>query len=69
MFGEVPWIYTLSVLVSDGGFARQKLVAAAANKEDLKTFFEVWLDKNRRIYGGKYQIDHIPFISELVDDA
>lgn len=68
MYDDVPWLHVLTVLVADGGFAKQKIIAVATTKEDLKVFFEEWLKHNSRIYGGKYQLDYIPFVSET-DDA
>ena len=69
MYGNVPWVYVLTALIADGGFARQKVIAVATSEEDLKTFFDAWLTHNRHIYGGKVQVDYIPFVSETDDDA
>jgi hypothetical protein len=69
MYDSVPWLYVLSAMVSSGGFARQKILAVATSQEDLKEFFDAWLERNRDIYGGRTQVDYIPFVSEMDDDA
>lgn len=69
MYGNVPWLYVLSALVSVNGFARQKVIAVATKEDDLKEFFQAWLTHNRDIYGGRTQVDYIPFVSETDDDA
>jgi hypothetical protein len=66
---DVPWLYVLSAVVSSGGFARQKVIAVASDPKDLETFFYAWLERNRDVYGGRTQIDCIPFVSETDDDA
>jgi hypothetical protein len=66
---EVPWVYTLCVLVSDGGFARQKVIAVGTDREDLKDFLDHWIARNRHSYGGKYIIEYVPFVSETTEDA
>jgi hypothetical protein len=65
---DVPWIYVLSVLISEGGFAKQRVIATAENKDDIKKFLETWVSANRQHYAGRYQIDYVPFVTE-VDDA
>lgn len=64
---DVPWLYVLTVLVSSGGFARQKVIATAFKKEDLTPFLERWVGRNRNTFAGKYSIDHVPFVSEVED--
>ena len=64
---DVPWLYVLSVLMSDGGFARWRVVATASTTGDLKDFLELWVERNRHLYGGQYRVEHIPFVSETED--
>lgn len=61
---DVPWLYTLSILVYNGSFAQQKIIATATDTASLLSFLDKWITRYPGQYAGRHQITHVPFVSE-----